>query len=41
MATEELSEYYKKPKNSFDAQTLLPYLVLVVVKSFYEIYIGG
>ena len=29
MATEELSVFYKKPKHAFDAQTLLPYLVLV------------
>ena len=41
MATEELSEFYKKPKNSFDAQTLLPYLVLIVIKSFHDIYEGG
>jgi hypothetical protein len=41
MATDELSVYYKKPKQSFDAQTLLPYLVLVVTKAFHDIYSEG
>jgi hypothetical protein len=38
MATEELSLYYQKPKNTFDAQTLLPYLILVLLKSFSDLY---
>jgi len=41
MATEELSNYYSKPKNSIDAETLLPYLVLIVVKAFNDIYNDG
>jgi hypothetical protein len=41
MATEELSVFYKKPKHAFDAQTLLPYLVLVAVKAFHDVYCEG
>ena len=32
-ATEELSKHYQKPKSSFDAQALVPYLVLVLIKA--------
>jgi hypothetical protein len=32
-ATEELSKHYQKPKSSFDAQALVPYLILVLIKA--------
>ena len=38
MATEELSSFHGKKRNVVDAENLLPYLVLVTVTAFHELY---
>ena len=38
MATEELSSFHGKKKNAVDAENLLPYLVLVTVTAFHDLY---
>ena len=34
MAMQELSDFYSKPQSQIDAQVLVPYLVLVVLRTF-------
>lgn len=38
MATEELSQFHNKKRNAVDAEQLLPYLILVTVSAFHELY---
>ena len=40
MATDELASFSGKKKGSVDAELLVPYLVLVLVTAFHELYSG-
>ena len=37
-AMDEMSKFYNKPRNSFSADTLQPYLILVIAKTFHDLY---
>ncbi len=37
-AMDELSDFYKKPRNSFSADSLQAYLILVIAKTFHDMY---
>ena len=38
MATEEIATFMNKKRNQIDAELLVPYLVLVTVTAFHELY---
>ena len=37
-AMDELAKFFNKPRNSFSADSLQPYLILVIAKTFHELY---
>lgn len=38
MCAQELADYYNKQANQIDAETIVPYIVLVVVMAVHEVY---
>ena len=38
MAASELAQYYNRDRNSIDADTLVPYLTLIVIKAVSEVH---
>ena len=37
-ATDELSEFFGKPRSKFSAESLIPYLALVLTTTYHELY---
>ena len=40
-AMDELSKFFNKPRNSFSADSLQPYLILVIAKTMHELYFSN